>query len=73
MTLNEAVEHINGIRPSFGHETNEALDVVIGVATDPGIRFALLDDCERCLRQGCEYRGAEVIRVNCPLMKTSAV
>lgn len=73
MTLNEAVEHVNGIRPSFGHETNEALDVVIGVATDPGIRSALLDDCEQCLRQGCEYRDADVIRVNCPLFMRSAV
>ena len=73
MTLNEAVEHVNGIRPSFGHETNEALDMVIGVATDPGIRFALLDDCDGCLRQGCEYRDAGVIRVNCPLFMSSEV
>lgn len=89
MTLNEAVERANRIKPMLGEENQEAVDVLID-ETKPGISFTVrlneerlkeqihdivrdLDDCENCLRQGCEYRGAEVFRVNCPLFMSSAV
>ena len=88
MTLDQAIRQLNKSKPAFGAETCEALDVVIDAATDRRIKVDLvfdeekllgrigafireLDDCEGCLRQGCEYR--DEIRVNCPLLKTSAV
>ena len=89
MRLNEAVEKINRIRPILGRENNEALDVILEELYAPRMFEIKLDekkvsemihdvaretsDCVVCLRQGCEYRDAEVVRVNCPLLKTSAV
>lgn len=68
MNREKAIEHLNNIRPSLGHETNEALDAVL-----EGERFEVWNDCLTCLRQGCEHRQNEVIRINCPLFKRSAV
>lgn len=78
-----AIEHLNNLRPSLGHETNEALDAVMEDITvkfddsdiDDAIRagIEIWNDCTTCLRQGCEHRQNEFIRVNCPLFKESAV
>lgn len=30
-------------------------------------------NCNTCLRQGCEYKDTGIVRINCPLWRASAV
>lgn len=69
MRVDEAIAHLNALRPSMGHETNEAITAVVEAVS----HMEIWNDCCICLRQGCQYREEKAIRINCPLFKNSAV
>lgn len=83
MRLDHAIEHLTGIRPLLSAETNEALDKVLEPYREHGghvpewrmVQEVIdeMDSCQKCKRQGCEFRDKRKIRINCPLWKESAV
>ena len=75
MTYEQAVQHLNKVRPALGKETNMALNVVLDPETPYRIAMKTIEEwnsCARCKDAFCRYRKRKV-RVNCPLYKSSAV